>query len=493
MTRRRDEVWGGLAAMLVALPSAIGFGVVVYAAIDPAAAAQGALYGALGAALIGSVAPLVGGTPALVSAPCAPAAAVLAGLAAALVTEGNAPERIPALLALTAGLAAALQLGFGLLRGGSFIKFIPYPVVSGYLSGVGVIIALGQLPRVLGLPAGYSLLAGLHAPEFWQWPAITVTLITIGMTLLAPRLTRRIPAVILGLLSGVGGYLLLGLWRPELLEVAGNPLLVGEITVDGSITALLQRQLTGLQTLTATDLQRVAYSALALAALLSIDTLKTSVVLDALNHSRHDSNRELLGQGLANFVAAAAGGMAGAGTSGPSLVNISSGGTTRWSGVAEGLFVIGAIAALGHLFAWVPLAALAGILLVVAGRMFDWSAFALLRHRETRLDFAVIAAVVVVAVTVGLIPATGTGVALAILLFIRSQMHGAVLRQRATLRETSSKTRRLAAERELLQRRGDVAAVIDLQGDLFFGTPDRRATDLAPDLKPRQWVLLDLR
>lgn len=493
MTSRRNELWGALAAMLVALPSAIGFGVVVFASIDPSWAARGALYGALGAAVIGIVAPLAGGTAAMISAPCAPASAVLAGVATALLASGTAPERIPALLAFTAMLAAVLQFGYGLLRGGSFIKFLPYPVVSGFLSSVSLLIVLGQLPRALGLPRGISLASGLVSPEVWQWPGVAVALTTIAVTLLAPRLLRRVPAVILGLAAGIACYQALGLVRPELLVIDANPLLIGKVTVDGSFYDTIHRQLASLVTLTAADVQRVAYAALALSALLSIDTLKTSVMLDALTHSRHDSNRELRGQGLANFLAAAAGGMAGAGSSGPSMVNVSGGGTTRWSGVGEGLLVIAAIVLFGALFAWVPIAALAGILLVVAIRMFDWSAFQLLRHRETRLDFAVIAAVIVAAVALNLIVATATGVTLAILLFIRSQMHGAVLRHRATLREVSSKTRRLAAERDLLQHHGDAAAVVDLQGDLFFGTTDRLYTDLEPDLRTRQWLLLDLR
>jgi len=123
---RVGDLWGGLAAMLVALPAAVAYGVLVYSAIDPALAGQGALYGILGAAALGIVTPVIGRTPALITAPCAPAAAVLTGLAVELVSSGVAVGRVPALLALTAGLAGALQLLFGVLRGGRFIKYIPY-------------------------------------------------------------------------------------------------------------------------------------------------------------------------------------------------------------------------------------------------------------------------------------------------------------------------------------------------------------------------------
>src|SRR6185436_12667448 len=113
------------------------------------------------------------------------------------------------------------------------------------------------------------------------------------------------------------------------------------------------------------------------------DTLKTCVVVDALTHSRHDSNREIVGQGLANLASAALGGVPGAGTSGATLVNVASGGRTRLSGLACGVFVLLAYLVLGRLVAWAPLAALAGILVVVAARMFDWGSFRLLRRRAT--------------------------------------------------------------------------------------------------------------
>lgn len=488
-----DELWGGLAAMLVALPSAIAFGVLVFSAISPEMSGQGALVGMLGAAALGLIAPVFGGTPALITGPCAPAAAVLGGLATALVAGGIDPGRIPGLLALTALLSALLQVLYGLLKGGRIIKYIPYPVVSGYLSGVGLIIALGQLPKLLGLSKGTGLLHGLVSPGDWRWPGVIVGIITIAVMLLAPRVTRKVPAAILGLMSGIAGYFAIAVFQPGLMTVEANPLVIGPIRATGSFLASVTGRFHSLFEIQAADLALVAYSALALSALLSIDTLKTCVVLDALTRGRHNSNRELLGQGFGNLAAFAVGGMAGAGQMGPTLVNVTSGGKTRRSSVAEGVFVILAILALGTLIAWVPIGALAGILLVVAFRMFDWSAFGLLQHPETRLDFAVIAAVVVVAETVGLIAASATGVGLAILLFIRDQIRGSVLRRRASLKDTSSKTHRLESERTILSERGEEGGVYELQGNLFFGTTDQLFTELEPDLGTRKWVLLDMR
>jgi len=389
------------------------------------------------------------------------------------------------LLALTALLSAFLQVLYGLLKGGRLIKYIPFPVVSGYLSGVGVIIALGQLPKLLGLPKGIELRQGVMSPDLWQWQGISVGLVTILAMLIAPRITKKIPAAIAGLLTG--------LFTPSLLSLDANTLVIGPIHAGASFFETVSGRFKSVLDIRREDLALVAYSAMALSALLSIDTLKTCVVLDALTKNRHDSNRELLGQGMANLASFFIGGMPGAGTMGPTLVNVTSGGRKTQSGFIEGGLVVLVILALSPLIAWVPIGALAGILLVVAFRMFDWHAFRLLKHAETRFDFAVIAAVVVVAETVGLIAASATGIGLAILLFIRDQIRISVLRRRATLKEIASKTHRLESEYIILQERGDEAAIYELQGNLFFGTTDHLFGELEVDLRTRKWMLFDMR
>ncbi|MFI3188807.1 hypothetical protein BCS42_06670 [Crenothrix sp. D3] len=488
-----NEFWGGLAAMLVTLPSSIAFGVLVFSAISPQLVGEGAFVGMMGAAVLGLVAPLVGRTPALITAPCAPAAAILSALAVDLLRQGIAIERISGLLALTALLAALLQVLYGLLKGGQLIKYIPFPVVSGYLSGVSLIIAIGQLPKLLGLPKGETLTQGLLSPNLWQWQGIVVGLVTITAMCLSPQLTKKIPATIMGLSAGILSYFVLGLWLPELLSLDANSLVVGAIPKGVSFLETVKGRFMSITDIHITDLNIVVHSAVALSALLSIDTLKTCVILDSLTKNRHDSNRELLGQGLANLAAFMTGGLSGAGTMGATLVNVSSGGRKTLSGFIEGGLMLLAILVLSPLIAWVPISALAGVLLVVAFRIFDWKAFLLLKTKETRFDFAVIAAVVIVAESVGLIAAAGTGIGLAILLFIRDQIRISVLRRRATLRDVSSKTYRLESENAILQEHGDEAAVIDLHGNLFFGTTDYLFTQLEADLCTKKWLLFDMR
>jgi SulP family sulfate permease len=484
--------------MLVALPASLAFGVAIFAPLGPHHAGEGALAGVLGATAVGVLAPLLGGTERLVSAPCAPAAAVMGALALELSANGSvAPERVIVLLALAALVSGGLQVLYGALGGGTLIKYIPYPVVTSYLSGVGVVIFLKQLHGLFGFPKELSNAQGLLRPSSWSGPGLAVGLATVAAMLLAPRLTRKVPAAILGLAAGVACYFAIGLLLDaRLLSLADNHLVIGPLGGAGGagspIDALASR-LSALRSVSLDDVRHLLMPALTLSVLLSIDTLKTCVVVDALTRTRHLSNRELVGQGIANLASALAGGVPGAGTSGATLVNIASGAETRRSGVIEGALVLTAYLLFGGLVAWAPTAALAAILVVVAWRMVDWGSLRLLRQRSTVLDFFVVAAVVAVAVFVGLVSASATGIVLSILLFLRDQMRGSVLHRKTYGDQVFSRQRRLPEEMAVLRRRGRETVVCELSGSLFFGTTDKLFTQLEPDLARCRYLVLDMR
>jgi SulP family sulfate permease len=196
---------------------------------------------------------------------------------------------------------------------------------------------------------------------------------------------------------------------------------------------------------------------------------------------------------LGNLASGAIGGIPGAGTMGATLVNISSGAQTRLSGIMEGALALVAFLLLGSLISWVPVAALAAILIVIGVRMIDRNSFHFLRQRSTILDFAVIAAVVATALTVSLIAASGIGIVLAAVLFIREQIGGAIVRRKLYGNQTFSKRVRTHEEMELLVAHGSHAVVVELQGSLFFGTSNQLYTALEPELKTRDYVILDMR
>lgn len=488
------DFWGGLAAMLVVLPSSIAFGVTIYAAIGPSYASLGAMAGIIGAIVLGLVAPTLGGTDRLITTPCAPAAAVLSAFAITLNQQGVQADAIILLLILLGVITGLGQMMLGFVGIGRLIKFIPYPVVSGYMSGVGLIILGSQIPKLLGAPGSHwwEILA---APALWDWRAVAVGGATIFFTFVGPKLTKLIPGTIIGILAGLATYFsLAAMVDPSLWQTEGNPLVVGPMNAqqDGIIAAvsghwrdigdLRLGQVAGLFGMAAT-----------LAVLLSIDTLKTCVVVDQLTRSRHDSNRELVAQGVANICSSSVGGVPGAGAMGPTLVNLNSGGRTRVSGILEGVFALVAALALGSFLAWIPVAALAGVLIVVGIRMIDREPLHFIQSRATVFDFVVVLTVVMVALTVGLIAASGTGVGLAILLFVREQIGGAVVRRKVYVNQVSSTFKRVESEMDIIEKKGDQAVIFELQGSLFFGTSQQLYSQLEPEFGKRHYMILDLR
>lgn len=488
------DIWGGLASMLVALPSAIAFGVTIFAPLGGSLAAQGAMAGILGASAIGIIAPLFGGSQRLISAPCAPAAAVLSALAISFAGQDIAAPTVVLMLGLIGLLAGIIQIALGLVGVGRLIKFIPFPVVSGYLSGVGLIIIGSQIPKWLGAPAGTDWVTALLHPALWIWQSLVVGAVVMATMLLTPRFTQAVPAAIVALLAGVACYLLLGLAYPALLQTEHNPLLIGALGVgDVSLVDGAREQWLALRGLGLDAVVGVLVPALTLAVLLSIDTLKTCVVIDAMTSTNHDSNRELVGQGLGNITSALIGGIPGAGTMGASVVNIASGGTTRRSGLLAGCFALLAFLALSPLIAWVPVAALAAILMVVGARMIDRHSLQFFYSRATRLDFMVILAVIGVALFGNLIAASGVGVALAILLFIREQTKSSVIHNRIEGEQLFALNSRFSNELSAVAAERQSMVVFELQGSLFFGTANQLHQALEPDTHNHKYIILSMR
>ncbi|WP_300452067.1 SulP family inorganic anion transporter [Accumulibacter sp.] len=489
-----NDFWGGLAAMLVALPSAIAFGVTILAPLGGTLAAQGALAGILGATALALVAPSFGGSSRLITAPCAPAAAVLSALALTFSQQGTPAETILLMLGLIGLLSGAIQIGLGLAGIGRLIKFIPFPVVSGYLSGVGLIIIGSQIPKFLGVANGTALVDAVSSPGIWSWPGVVVGAVAMATMVLTPRLTRTIPAAILALVAGVACYQLLGAMDPELLTTQGNPLLVGSLnTGDVGLADSMIQHWKAFRVLNVETVSKVLVPSLTLAVLLSIDTLKTCVVIDAMTKTHHDSNRELVGQGLGNIASSMIGGVPGAGTMGASLINISSGGTSRASGLMCGVFSLVAFLLLAPLIAWIPVAALAAILMVIGYRMIDQHSLHFFFTPTTRLDFVVIVAVILVAIFVNLIAASGVGVALAMMLFIREQTRSSVVRNRIDGPEIFSKHAYKLRDTGQALEQARQAVVFELQGSLFFGTASQLQAALEPEIGARTYVILSMR
>jgi sulfate permease, SulP family len=489
-----SEILGGIAASLVALPSAIAFGLIIYSSLGAGISSKGVIAGIIGIVVLGIIAAFLTGTPGLISTPCAAAAAVLGVFAEEMLSSGIDASFIPIYIILVSAGAGIVQFLFGLLRGGDFIKYIPYPVVAGYLGGVGSLIILGQLPKFFGVRPARGIFNLVKAlPEF-QLESVLIGSVSMLVMVVAPRFIKKFPVPILALGFGVGTYLGLATQRPELMILEKNPFLIGPINASlpdigksmlenfGSIGNIEWKILSGL-----------TVPILTLAVLLSIDTLKTCVLLDVLSGTRHNSNKELIAQGLGNFFASVCGGVPGAGATGPSLVNFYSGGRTQISSLVSGFTSLLILLLFTPFIAWIPISSLAGVLIVIGYRMVDVKNVKLLTHRATRFDFVVILAVIVSAISLSLISAAGVGIALAITLFLREQIRFSVIRQLSLGSKISSKKTRTSSERKILAQKGNVCVAIELQGQLFFGTTDQLYREVEPYLKQCKYFIFDMR
>jgi SulP family sulfate permease len=385
----RGDLFGGLTAGVVALPLALAFG---------EASGAGPIAGLWGAIFVGFFAALFGGTDSQVSGPTGPMVVVFAGVFAAL--EGNTGLVFAAVV-----LAGVLQIVLGVLRLGQYIRLVPYPVVSGFMSGIGCIIIALQLSRLFGhepegsgtIPALTAVPAAVMDPV---WPALIIGLGTLAMVFYWPKaLAKWVPGPLAALVVGtIVGVILPG--APLLGDIpTGFPSLVVPTFTHSTFLIVLE-------------------AALILALLGAIDSLLTSLVADNMTRTRHNSDRELVGQGIGNTVAGLFGAIPGAGATMRTVVNIRTGGTTRISGMIHALLLLAIVISLAPLAEQIPHAVLAGILLKVGYDIIDFSYLAR-AHKGPRWDLALMALVLGLTIFVDLISAVAVGVVLAALAFVK--------------------------------------------------------------------------
>jgi SulP family sulfate permease len=346
----RGDLFGGVTAAIVALPLALAFGV------SSKAGASAGLYGAI---IVGFLAALFGGTPTQISGPTGPMTVVVTTVIATLTARH--PDTGLAMAFTVVMLSGALQVLFGMLRLGQYITLLPYTVISGFMSGIGVIIIILQLPPLLGHEAAGGVLATLQQlpAQFMEpnWVALGLGLLTLAVVFaVPPKVNRMLPAPLLGLVVATG------------ISV----LLFGDAPLD-RIGAIPQA-LPSLRwpTFSVPELADMLRYSLMLAVLGAIDSLLTSLVADNISRTQHDSDKELIGQGIGNFLSGLCGGLPGAGATMRTVVNVQAGGKTSLSGMVHALVLLVVVLGAGPLTAPIPTAVLAGILLKVGIDILDW-------------------------------------------------------------------------------------------------------------------------
>ncbi len=451
----RGDLLGGLTAAVVALPLALAFG---NAALGPG----GAIYGLYGAIVSGFLAALLGGTPAQVSGPTGPMSVTVAGVVSSLVAVGVAGTLSGGILlplVMTAVVLGGLfQILFGLLKLGRYITLVPYSVVSGFMSGIGIIILLIQVGPLLGITSSGGVIQSLTMviQTFRPNPAaLTVGAMTLGVVFLTPkRISRVLPSPLLALLLITP--LSFVLFNDQRLASLGWEALprIGTIP-DGGLQLVLPNW--GLH------LPLLIRAGLMLALLGSIDSLLTSLVADNIGQSQHQSNRELVGQGIANTAAGLMGGLPGAGATMRTVINIKSGGKTPLAGMTHSVVLLVLLVGAGPLAEGIPTALLAGILIKVGLDIIDWG-FLSRAHRLSSKTALVMWGVLLLTVFWDLIGAVLIGMFVANLLTIESLTTHQLAGMGNTAREALPEQ-----EQQLLDQCGDAVMLFGLQGPLSFG------------------------
>ena len=386
----RGDIFGGVTTAVVGLPVALAFGV---------ASGLGAMAGLYGAIALGFFAAVFGGTRSQISGPTGPMAVAMA----VVITEHASTLQEALTVVVMAGIIQAL---LGILRFGRFVSYTPYSVISGFMSGVGIIIIILQTLPALGVEGT----SGGPLDVMRGWPdaivnlnasAVAVAAVSLGVCIFWPaRLHRWFPATLAALAVGtLMGVLLLD-DAPIIGDVpSGLPELQAPLLSLGVLAAAVQPAVT-------------------LALLGAVDSLLTSLIADSMTRTRHNPNQELIGQGLGNIAAGLVGGLPGAGATVGTVVNIRAGGSTRVSGALRAIVLLAIVLGAGRYVEAVPLAALAGILLKVGWDIVDWR-FLKRMHQVQREHLMIMGITMVLTVVLNLITAVAIGLIVAAMSAVR--------------------------------------------------------------------------
>ena len=420
----KGDIFGGITAGIVALPLALAFGIQAFGGIDnPNASSVGALAGLVGATMLGFFASLFGGTHSQISGPTGPmtviTASLISGVWTSTQTAGLSFEQAMPTILLSMSMAGLFcgifQILFGICKLGKYVRYIPYPVLSGFMSGIGIIIILQQIYPLFGLKSPV-----LVVDMIMQFPeriangislaAFLLGLGTIAIIYLFPFVTKKIPATLVALIV----MTIVSMFLND-FPVA---LTIGEIPSGFPQPFFLKDGIDLASIDWGTVLKSAIIPGLTLAGLGSIDTLLTSVVADNITKTKHNSNQELMGQGIGNMVAGLFCGIGGAGATMRTVVNVKSGGRTQISGMVHSLFLLAILLGLGSIVKYVPLSVLAGILITVGWGIIDFKGFKDLL-RIPKSDGFVLIIVLLTTVFVDLLTAVGIGMVIACVLFMK--------------------------------------------------------------------------
>ena len=441
----RGDLLGGLTAAIVALPLALAFGV---------SSGAGAITGLYGAIFVGFFAALFGGTPSQITGPTGPMTVIMATVFSTLIAKN--PDVGMEMAFTVVMLGGLFQVLFGILQLGKYIVLIPYAVISGFMSGIGIIIIFIQIGPFLGHRGSASVVESVSKiPDFFSNlnpAAAALGILTLIILFLTPRrVSLVIPSPLLALLIGtIISVFFLG---------ESNLILIGEIP-----TGLPKPHL---PVFSFEQLNTMLVNGLMLGALGSIDSLLTSLVADNITQTNHDSDRELIGQGIGNIMSGLFGGLPGAGATMRTVVNVHAGGKTPLSGIFHSVILLITLLWAGRLTETIPQTILAGILIKVGIDIIDWG-FLKRAHKLSLKAAGIMYSVLLLTVFVDLVTAVAVGVFIANLLTVK-RLSDLQLDEVQAIVEPHHEAHLSDEEKLLLQKAKGRLLLLHLVGPMSFG------------------------
>ena len=499
----RGDFSGALSAAIICIPLSIGYGMIVYGPLGTGFLPFAALLGIYGCLLGGICASLLGGTEIQITAPKAPLSLILAAFVAPLTLSLQIPDSasgnilIVALASLCVLTGGAVQFLFGTLRLGNLIKYVPYPVVSGFMNGIALILIYEQIAPLTGAGGHVSPFEIFYNPAVVQPVTFVVGLTTIIVIFLAGRLIKAVPAALIGLVAGTALFYAL----KNIAGVSAPGPVIGNFSFQWLKPDILPAAFSLAGNVDLAELfPRILVTGFVLGAIGSLESLLSALAADNLTGIRHRSNRELIGQGIGNMINAVFAALPSAGSELHNMANYRAGGRTRRSSLLCVLLILLIVVTLGPVIGKIPLTVIAAIIISVGFGLFDkWTLDLfrnLLQAREQRkriiANLAVTVMVALITVCVNLIVAVLIGIAIASGLFV-ARMGKSIVKRKYAGDQVRSKKVRSIKNNFLLQDRGKGIIVYELFGPLFFGSADNLAREIEGAMSRCTYCILDMK
>jgi SulP family sulfate permease len=503
LVNMKGDLSGAVSAAIISIPLSIGYGIIVYGSLGADFLPFAALLGIYGCILGGICASLLGGTDIQITAPKAPLSLLLAAFVAPLTLSLQVPDvssrniLIVGLASLCVLIAGIVQFLFGTLRLGNLIKYVPYPVVSGFMNGIAIILILEQIGPLVGARGHVSLFEIFHNPIVVQPLTLVVGLTTIIVIFCARRMIKAVPASLIGLVAGTALFY-------ALQNIPGASALgpvIGNFSYKWPKPDILPDAFRLLDNIDLADLfPRILITGFVLGSIGALESLLSSVAADNIAGTRHKSNKELMAQGIGNIMNAVFSALPSAGSELHNVANYKAGGRTRLSSLICVLLILLIVMTLGSIIGKIPLTVIAGIIISVGIGLFDKWILDLIRNlpqadeqqKRIMVNLSVTIVVAVITVCVNLIVAVLIGIAIASGLFV-VRMGRSIVKRKYCGDQIRSKKVRSIKNNTLLEDRGKGIIVYELRGPLFFGSADDLAGEIESAINHYPYCILDMK